>query len=234
MWSAIGASITAGKYGDSTPGPVTNCSQDTTTGKSADCRNFFQTYPDGSPPTFVYYHGYEPHLNDCLTQATGRATFLMNEGIGGYTSKKVLNNMSAYTQRIQTLGISHVLLLIGTNDANQGVTPSTWQSNVEGIINALKSAGVPAGNIWVGYVPYRLGSSTGAQDARQLIQQYNALLPTIKADTGVNLGPDFYTYFQNHQSLFADNLHPNQTGYNAMGDLWAKSIVPSETVCTAP
>ncbi|MBX6342967.1 MAG: hypothetical protein IRY97_10955, partial [Thermomicrobiaceae bacterium] len=28
MWSAIGDSITAGKYGDSTPGPVTNCSQD--------------------------------------------------------------------------------------------------------------------------------------------------------------------------------------------------------------
>ena len=221
IWDTIGDSITAGMFGDSSPTAIEACAQSPSS--SLDCRNYFQhNASDG-----VWYRGYQVTANDCLAEATGSAQFLMNDGYGGITAKKILDRMSVYTDRIQQLGVSGVMLLDGTNDANNGISSDQWKLNIEAIIGHLKDAGVPAQNIYLGYVPYRKGTSSNADAARQRMQAYNALVPTIAADTGVSIGPDFYTYFENHLDQFANNLHPNRTGYDAMGGLWTQSITGS-------
>jgi lysophospholipase L1-like esterase len=126
--------------------------------------------------------------------------------------------------------VSRVFLLIGTNDANQGVSADQWQTNVEAIIGHITAAGVNASEIYLGHIPYRKGTSDSAVASRQRMQQYNARIPTIARNTGVQVGPDFYTYFETHTSQLADNLHPNQAGYDAMAGLWTESVTGS-TVC---
>lgn len=226
LTATIGDSITAGVEGAASSRVIRDCARSPSA--SLDCRNFFQhNVSDGDR-----YRGYQVRANDCLTSATGAAQFLMNEGVGGITSRGVLNRMDVYMNRIQQLGLEQVFLLIGTNDANQGVSPGQWQRNVESIIRKLKAAGINASDIYLGRVPYRDGTSAGAEASRQLMQEYNARIPAITANTGARIGPDFYAYFEAHTSQLADNLHPNQAGYDAMAGLWTQSVTGS-SICAA-
>ncbi len=224
LWDAIGDSITAGYLGASSNTPVESCVQSPSS--SLDCRNFYQYNPSNS----LWYRGFQVSANDCLSQATGSAEFLMNDGYGGLTTQQIINRMSVYTSHVQQVGITHVMLMAGTNDANRQnpVTADTWQSNMEKIIGSLVAAGISPSNIFVAYVPWTKGNNNIGLIRRQAIQGYNARLPQISADTGIKIGPDFFTYFQAHENdQMADALHPNQTGYDAMGELWGQSITGS-------
>ncbi|MBX6341105.1 MAG: hypothetical protein IRY97_01500, partial [Thermomicrobiaceae bacterium] len=99
IYTTIGDSITAGMYGDRSVSAVEGCADSP---HSADCRNFYQHNPSDG----VWYRGYQVRLNDCLTGATGAATFLMNEGVGGLTSAQILSRMPSYRARVQRLGVS--------------------------------------------------------------------------------------------------------------------------------
>ena len=67
-------------------------------------------------------------------------------------------------------------------------------------------------------------------DARNaVITQYNIRLVHIaNASSGDDrfLGPDFYTFFYDDTSLYADHIHPNDLGYQRMGDKWHDILRP--------
>lgn len=242
----IGDSITAGaqgdavSYGDPTY-PVTDYTK--SPAYSADRRNIFQydNYNDAAnDPTNGsddYKRGYQVSLNDNLTTCTGAPVFILNDGfsslritpLNGKTNVDAMSKRAAYSSHIRALGAQYVLLQLGTNDAGEGTVADEpyWSNAITQLITGLQTDN-PGLSIWLARVPY--AKAFGSLSRSHAIS-YNAALPTVVSNTNsaahpVYAGPDFYTYFFNNQSqLSADNLHPNQSGYEAMADLWGGQSV---------
>ena len=70
-------------------------------------------------------------------------------------------------------------------------------------------------------IPPTFGSSQASRNA--VIQEYNQVIG--QELTGIEVGPDFYSFFTNHADLFSDYLHPNGLGYRAMTILWSNYLL---------
>ena len=112
----------------------------------------------------------------------------------------------------------------GTNDSwgNKSVSSTSFESNMQGIIDAVLSAGrVPI----LARIPY---SST----AHETLDQFNAVIDRLQADNGLPCGPDLYGWFLQHpEELGTDGVHPTNEGYLSMNRLWAEaadSLYPSD------
>ena len=80
---------------------------------------------------------------------------------------------------------------------------------------------------WRGYYPHLIKMThlhlPWMMLRNAVITQYNIRLVQIaNASSGDDrfLGPDFYTFFYDDTSLYADHIHPNDLGYQRMGDKW--------------
>jgi hypothetical protein len=64
------------------------------------------------------------------------------------------------------------------------------------------------------------------------LPQFNAVVEKVRAAHGLACGADLYAWFQaNVDGLAPDGVHPNQTGYEQMNQVWAETIdvlYPSE------
>ncbi len=236
----IGDSITAGKWGytidsNSTRYPVDNCRADLTQNeRSTDCRNFPQydnklLQPSASEPT-NFFVGYQVDLNDDLRTCKARPlpVFILNDGISGITTADVNSRLAQYKDHIDKLDADYTLIQLGTNDANEGVSPEDWRSNMDAIIDDLQSARSTL-NIWLPRLPPRYNSVT----ANTRISEYNDLVADLINDQGVNTreGPDFFALFADQvfgangsELMDADRLHPNIAGLSLMADSWADTI----------
>ncbi|GAB4176158.1 MAG: lipase [Roseiflexaceae bacterium] len=230
------------------PYPISEPGDSPTT--STDLRNYYQldNYNISNPSNGfdsqddAFYRGYPVTLNNHLTDCTGDTpTFILNDGASGAVAQSGANptNHSVYYRvsvsslpsildHIDTLGASGVFLQIGTNDANANVTSLNYETGLRNILEAFQTA-IPDLRIWVARVPWNQNASK-----QTLIQQYNALIPdvvvlrnSIMGNSNVQLGPDFYTIFQNQTSLFADTYHPNRSGYVQMENAWRDTLCPS-------
>ncbi|MCU0495455.1 MAG: GDSL-type esterase/lipase family protein [Chloroflexaceae bacterium] len=254
---ALGDSITAGAEGDAVrqgdPNyPVDRASR--SPHSSADGRNFYQ-YDNRNlygTANAAFLRSYQPRLNDLLTTCSQLPVFILNDGYGGLRTARQeplappgtgTNFNNAYTKRaayndhIAKLGVGHVLLQLGTNDANDAVVwssinpdpsitdPNRWAGDLKLLLDALQTAN-PGLSMWLARIPWQSDSAANAaQTAR-----YNAVIPGIVeaeniAENPVYLGPAFYELFQTDPTLLAaDGFHPNQNGYERMADLWAETL----------
>jgi lysophospholipase L1-like esterase len=217
---SIGDSITAGTFGDTVSSsdpsyPVTTCAGSPEA--SQDCRNFYQ-YEDYSATGVNYLRGYQLRLNDLLTACRKEPVFILNDGFPGARTavfppgqppgagnRNLLAKMAAFNDHINKLGAGQVLLLTGANDVTLR-TPTAWQGDLNLVVDALQTPN-PGLATWIALLPWRGDDTTFRQNT---------------PEQPVRQGPDFFTFFQDYQSqLFADLIHPNQTGYDSMAMLWS-------------
>src|SRR5262249_37658233 len=189
--------------------------------------------------------GYEPILNNLLTAQKGRPQTVVNESVGGSTSSNGVNIINTTLARNPVAQM--FLVQYGTNDANpQGtVVPSglnlnpgdpgyadSFKDHLQQIINAVNAAGR---RIALAKPPMALSDcanctpfpdpSTALKNV--MIQQYNQVIDQLVSNPANNISvlpPDFYTFFSNNQSQYADLLHPNGVGYQSMANIWAQAL----------
>jgi lysophospholipase L1-like esterase len=175
--------------------------------------------------------GYEPLLNDQLTAAKAYPHTVMNEGVAGDTSTEGAALIASILASHPEAGF--FLVQYGTNDAGiplpsgQGMLPGqpgyagSFKDNMQQIITQIADAGKI---VYLAKAPYAKGSYIGRNP---LIQQYNQVIDELIAETGIAVAAaDFYTFFENNQSQYSDDLHPNGTGYQSMGTIWANLLAP--------
>lgn len=157
--------------------------------------------------------GYELILENLLAASKGYPITVANAGVPGTTSADgaslIGGNLSFYTSA------KYFLVMYGTNDASiPAVSKADYIANMQAIITAIKNAGkVP----YLAKVPF----TTDLLRSDLAIQQYNAAIDELRASNGISVvAPDFYTWFQSHQSELDDGLHPNGTGYQSMAARW--------------
>lgn len=116
-------------------------------------------------------------------------------------------------ERLDAVQPTHLVILLGTNDAIDSVSPDAAIANLQSMIDAARQRNVIA---IVGTLPPITGSS--AIDARaQLINAgirglNGATIAGVRAAMGDGIG------------LIADGVHPNQTGQQVIADAFARAF----------
>ena len=100
---------------------------------------------------------------------------------------------------------SHLVVLLGTNDARQVISASTAVSNMNAIVQKARAAGVVP---IIGTVPPIFTSNTHNSIAAQISEGYKGIDGAVVAD--------IRSAFGNNSSLFCDGIHPNTAGQSVI------------------
>jgi len=149
------------------------------------------------------------------TTVSGMTFPRSHEGHRGFTIDQMVPFVASDAQYAPNI----ILLHIGTNDTymtNPGGAPARLQSLVDMILAAYPNTLLVVAKI----VPYP------SQMAN--VNTFNATIPGLVASRAAMgkhiLLADLNTGFNVPTMLSSDTIHPNQTGYNFMGDTWYSVI----------
>ncbi len=165
-------------------------------------------------------------LGDSITQGwTDLAPVFLglktaNRGISGDTTRGVLLRLP---EDVLALNPRGVVLLIGTNDLEEGAAPETIAGNLQLILAALKQHNATLPVILCQVFPSSPEKKRPADQIRKINQLYFA---AIKDEPQVTV-LDTFALFANARGEakpeeFPDLLHPNRTGYAK----WAAALRP--------
>ena len=166
-------------------------------------------------------------LGDSITQGWGGglgAAFpgmkVANRGISGDTTRGVLIRMDEDVLALDPKGL---VILIGTNDLEEGASPETIASNVELILEKLKARDPKLPIILCEVFP----SSESKKRPSEKIQKINTLYRELaKEYKQVSLVKTFALFDDGSGDAipaeFPDLLHPNEAGYAK----WAAALRP--------
>ena len=167
--------------------------------------------------------------NDYSVPTVDGMTFPKNhEGHGGYTIEGNNGIAQFVATSIPSYKPNIITLMIGTNDINGNNNVSDAPNRLGKLLDAIFMRDANILVVLAQIVP------TKTDGTNNTVKTYNAAMPNL-VSTRVAKGQhillvDMYTAFTkdaNYKtSLFADNLHPNQTGYNAMADVWFQAVSP--------
>ena len=166
-------------------------------------------------------------LGDSITQGWGGglgAAFpgvkVANRGISGDTTRGVLVRLA---EDVLALDPAAVVILVGTNDLEEGATPEVAAGNLKLILAAIETHDAKTPIVLCQVFP----SSASMKRAADAIKAMNALyLAAVKGDPRVTY-VETWPLFANEQGdakkeEFPDLLHPNEVGYAK----WAAALRP--------
>ena len=166
-------------------------------------------------------------LGDSITQGFGddfQGAFpgvkLANRGISGDTTRGMLLRLADDCLALDPAG---VVMLMGTNDLEEGAEPETIAGNVKTIISAIEAKNPRTPIIVCQVFP----SAADKKRPAEKIKKLNALVAEqVKGDPRVRL-VDTWTLFADGEGdakpeEFPDLLHPNELGYAK----WVAAIRP--------
>lgn len=166
-------------------------------------------------------------LGDSITQGWGDdmggnfpGLKVANRGISGDTTRGVLIRMD---EDVLSLHPKAVVLLIGTNDLEEGADPETIASNMKLIIQKLENSDKDLPIILCQVFP----SSASKKRPSDKIKKINELYFNVVKGDGRVTYLETYPLFANAQGdakseEFPDLLHPNHAGY----EKWAGALKP--------
>lgn len=117
----------------------------------------------------------------------------------------------------------YVLIMEGTNDADEGDDPAAIVSNLESMVNlAQQNRSIPV----IGTIPPNFRNDPGSQSR---INTANGMIRALAQSRRIALAEIFTG--MNDRSLFAspergieDPLHPNERGYSVMAGIWFEAL----------
>lgn len=141
------------------------------------------------------------------------AVTLVNRGINGETAENLLLrfNDDVIAQRP-----SHVVILIGANDASFDISLQEYQQHIKSLVNKAAASGivpiiglpVPALDRWLEYRldKYRLWLKHYTQENGHLLLDFTPAM--LSADGTLN------------PACYSDEVHPSKTGYSSMSTVF--------------
>lgn len=166
-------------------------------------------------------------LGDSITQGWGEkmggsfeGAKVANRGISGDTTRGVLIRLREDVLALKPAG---VVLLIGTNDLEEGADPETIAGNLKLILAELKKHDAQMPIVLCQVFPSSATKKRPAEKIKKVNELYKA---AVKGDGQVTL-VETYPLFANGEGdakveEFPDLLHPNEAGYRK----WAMAIRP--------
>lgn len=159
--------------------------------------------------------GWGPHMKDSFP-----GMLVANRGISGDTTRGMLIRLQ---QDVLSLKPKAVVMLMGTNDLEEGAEPQTIADNVQLILQELRKHNGQMPIVVCQVFPSAASKSRPADKIKAL----NALVAKNVVGNSQVTVLDTWTLFANKQGdakpdQFPDLLHPNNAGY----EMWKKSLIP--------
>ena len=180
----------------------------------------------------ISFQGWPATLSELLNNSSAYRNLVTNEGIGGDRTQNTRTRADSILDRNKDA--NRALILLGTNDSGIDIPTNTVRNNLRAVINKAEAKGIS--NIKIALIP----PVDGDAPRNNVIAGYNTMIANeiVAIEPNVDLGPDFFTCFQNRFSLFQDTLHPNGLGYVMVAYLW-KDVLDGNPVtpggpCPAP
>ena len=201
-------------------------------------------------------------LQNMLQTKNGlRSAMVTNAGVSGSSASNWVAgsaNMNNALAALAANGVTHVVCRLGVNDAQGGVSASTYQTNMTNIVNALVTAGY---KVLLDYPTWReAGPDYEYYTANQvlnfdesttpLLLSYIPVLDGLINNTSVFHGDTQQFYLSAQQpakwlhsglpvgTIFGGAIHPSLFGANIMGNLDANGVLaltnPSTTIAPRP
>jgi lysophospholipase L1-like esterase len=166
-------------------------------------------------------------LGDSIIQGWGEnfkgafgKTKVANRGISGDTTRGMLYRMP---EDVLALKPSGVVLLMGTNDLEEGATPEVIAGNLKLIIKALKESNKEMPIILCNVFPSHERMRRPAEKIKKINSLYAAAVNGDPQVIQINTWAMFADENGNaRKPEFPDLLHPNATGYQ----MWADTLRP--------
>ena len=126
-----------------------------------------------------------------------------------------------------------VSIMLGANDAEKKANPNTqapytveeYQNHLQRIVDRCKESGIR--QVILHYnIYFGASSNRPSESQKRNIEYQTAIDRLVTANCGyVLLGnTDAYAWFRDHPDSLPDKVHPNNTGYAALGEFWADAI----------
>ncbi|KAL4874257.1 hypothetical protein BJY04DRAFT_225207 [Aspergillus karnatakaensis] len=148
------------------------------------------------------------------TQSAGNMQDPANEGYPGAT----IHEISGRSERALAMRPNVVLLHAGTNDMNRPYAPETAHERLAAFIDKIASE-CPDAAILVAKIIPASGTNTNAR-----INSFNSKIPGI-VEARAKEGMKVMVVDMTGVTELIDGLHPNDVGYDHMGDIWFDAIV---------
>jgi lysophospholipase L1-like esterase len=154
----------------------------------------------------------------------------INQGKSGSTSTDWLPGYILFDDALaifKTQNVHTVSIMLGTNDSrvDRRTSPATYRRNMERIAEGLIASGVVR-LVIINYPPYAVPGSFNRWDSMSTtyVQLYEKQLNELTQERGVVRGDSMaFAYFKYHPYELADGVHPNATGNETLGKLWARA-----------
>ena len=167
----------------------------------------------------VDFVGSQAAGNDYL--ATDPSFDLDHEGHSGWRADQIDDKITDF---LTTNPADAVLLHIGTNDLDQGQDISGTVTDVENILDKIKAYNTSTKVIIARIInqeTYDPDTTTFNTELNTKVQQRisngdNIVIVDMENGAGIDYTVDM-----------VNNLHPNETGYGKMADLWYSALVPA-------
>lgn len=169
---------------------------------------------------------------DNYSQTLFNAGQIHHEGHSGFRIDQIASNIDASgggSNWLNGVQPDFILLLIGTNDFGQNVDPANAINRLDSLISQI-TTDRPNAHLIVSNLLLRTDSLTLET---QIETEFNPFVPGIVANHAA-LGQKV-TFIDLHSVVPAgdlpDGLHPNQDGYDKMGNAWfgATEAIPEPT-----
>lgn len=166
-------------------------------------------------------------LGDSITQSWGDdlgrvfgRTKVANRGISGDTTRGILYRMP---EDVLSLNPTGVVLLMGTNDLEEGARPEVIAGNLKLIIKELEASNEEMPIILCNLFPSHESKKRSAGQIKKINELYAEVVKGNKRVTLI----DTWSMFANEngnakKAEFPDLLHPNALGYK----MWANTLRP--------
>lgn len=163
--------------------------------------------------------GYEPKL-ETLLDDNGWPSTVYNYGVAGEWSNTGAARIPGI---ISSLDPEYVLFQEGTNDLGFIMDPNTVQLRIQiGINNILDEDKIPV-------IGTLLPDTRGNNNNLKRIPETNDRIRDMLVDMDVQLA-ELYSAasFNGWNSLMVDGIHPNQSGYQLMADVWYAALLEAK------
>lgn len=161
---------------------------------------------DNNQSSWMYWSQLYPSIRNNL---------VVNKGIGSQSSTQLLARISEATAHSPRVVIFHA----SSNDYSLSVSQTTRTSNIQSTVNAINSASAKA--VMMNAVYARTGHAQHPALGNYMRDSWDNYLPTI---TGLATKIDTMTPLMDPETGFmaaaltdADSIHPNISGYTALG-----------------
>lgn len=174
--------------------------------------------------------GFASILRGLLEKSRGCPIVVANYGVSEATSAAALQFLAHVVAGEPSS--KYFLIQFGTNDAmllvpvpsGLGMVPGdpgydgSFKGNMQKIVSTLEKAGkVP----FLAKIPF----SEVPWIHQESLRQYNAVIEELVTANGIRVRPpDFFGYFREHPDQLSDGVHPNNSGYEAMAELWLRAL----------